>query len=44
MTAISVVSMHSDQSFKPVALFCYFGFTASLCLLTFGMELSTAGF
>ena len=48
MTAISIVSAQPLQadghSFKPVALFCYFGLAASLCLATYGMDLGAAWF
>jgi hypothetical protein len=47
MTTISIVSMRSfhetradDHSCKTVALFCCLGLVASLCLMTFGVDLS----
>ena len=47
MTAISIVSMGSvaetkayDQSLKTIVGFCCLGLVGSLCLVTFGMELS----
>jgi hypothetical protein len=40
MTAISVVSMGSvDRSRQTIALFCVVGLVASLCLMTFGVNL-----
>jgi hypothetical protein len=40
MTAISVVSMGSvDRSRQTIALFCVVGLVASLCLMTFGVDL-----
>jgi hypothetical protein len=46
MTAISIVSMRSvaetqanDHSPKTIVLFCCLGLVASLCLVTFGMDL-----
>jgi hypothetical protein len=38
MTAISVVSMGSADR-KTIALFCMVGLVASLCLMTFGVDL-----
>ena len=32
------------HSFKPVALFCYFGIAPSLCLVTYGIDLGTVWF
>jgi hypothetical protein len=47
MTAVSIVSMGSvpetradDHSPKPILLFCCVGLIASLCLITFGIDLS----
>jgi hypothetical protein len=47
MTAISIVSMRSvsetqadDHSLKTIAQFCCLGLVASLCLATFGIDLS----
>jgi len=47
MTAISIVSMGSvaetqayDHSLKTIVGFCCLGLVGSLCLVTFGMELS----
>jgi hypothetical protein len=47
MATISIVSLHSvtkaqadDHSPKAIALFCCLGLVASLCLMTFGIDLS----
>jgi hypothetical protein len=47
MTTISIVSMRPAQemrahgdSLRTIALFCCFGSVASLCLMTFGIDLS----
>jgi hypothetical protein len=47
MTTISIVSMRPVQeiraqgdSLRTIALFCGFGLVASLCLMTFGIDLS----
>jgi len=47
MTTVSIVSMGSvsetpahDHSFKTIVLFCCVGLIASLCLMTFGVDLS----
>ena len=47
MTAISMVSVGSvretradDHSLKAIVGFCYFGLVTSLCVMSFGIDLS----
>ena len=45
MAALSIVSMRSGietdaHSLQAIARFCCFGLVASVCLVTFGMDLS----
>jgi hypothetical protein len=49
MTALSIVSMRSDSdtddhSLKTVARLCCLGLIASICLITFGMDLTAGWF
>jgi hypothetical protein len=48
--AMTIISMHSvsraraaDQSLQLIALFCCLGLVATLCLASFGVDLSAAG-
>jgi hypothetical protein len=50
MTTISIVSMRpipetqADSSLPTITLFCCFGLVASLCLMSFGVDVSGGSF